>query len=182
MTNGPSRKLSGLWTLGHSKFMDIVHEIESSSSRVTIVVGVALIDDCLTDALSASSAIQEKAFIARCWGEHSSIRDFSQKIDLAACFGIYGLVTHRDLLRLRDMRNEAAHKSRTKAFESARIKGLCRDLVLPDWQSQKRATRVHSDPRDRFIATVSLTTDFLMIWTHVLRSGDGRKRPSVRLP
>src|SRR5260370_27880028 len=150
------------WTLGHGRVLDIVHEIETSSPRVTIVVGIALIDDCLTDALRASSELQDKQFLDRCYGDRGSIRDFSVKVDLGVCFGLYGQATHRDLLKLRNLRNDAAHKTKPKGFQSPWVKGICRDLNLPDWRSERSGKPKLIDPRSRLITTISVLTDYLM--------------------
>ncbi len=166
----PIHHLAKHWTPGHWSVLDIVDEIETYSPRVTIEVGIALIDDCLTDALSAISAVQEKKFIDRCWDSMGSIRDFSQKVDFGVCFGIYGTMTYADLVKLRDMRNQAAHRTVMRTFGSAIIKGICRDLQLPDWKSKVSAIDSITNPRDRFIATVALITDFLMVWTKSVRA------------
>lgn len=170
------------WIIGHGHSLDVVEEIEFYGPRATIIVGVAYIDECLTDALSAKSAVQEPKFLARCWGDRGSIRDFSVKADLGVCFGLYGVVTHNDLLSLRDMRNAAAHKAKAITFASAKIKGSCRDLKLPNWQAERRGFEKPLDARERFIATVALLTSFLMLWTNILQSSEGRKRPSMGLP
>jgi hypothetical protein len=162
---------NGQWTIGHTNVMDIVHEIESSSPRVTMVVGIALLDDCLTSALSACSRLRDKSFLDRCWGERGSIRDFSQKVDLGACFGLYGKITHADLVKMRDIRNQAAHHSRRRDFKSADIKGLCRDLALPDLSGYRHNHIPPKDPRERFIYTVSLVTDFLIAYAYSTELG-----------
>jgi hypothetical protein len=170
------RHLAGQWTLGHARVLDIMREIETASPRVTIMVGVALIDDCLTGALSAYVAIQEQTFTDRCFGEFGSMRDLAQKIDLGAAFGMYGLTTHSDLHKLREMRNEAAHRWRKKAFGSATVKGLCHDLKLPDIEWLRANQGGSTSARARFIYTVSLVTDFLMIMAFLAREADGRPR------
>jgi hypothetical protein len=182
MEDDPLKHLAGHWTLGHYPLLDIVHEIETASPRVTIVVGVALIDDCLSDALAAYAAIQDKAFLARCFGERGSIRDLSQKIDLGAAFGMYGLVTHSDLHKLRDMRNEAAHKTNKRDFGSAVVRGICRDLKIPN-AGLRPNSAVPTDARSRFIYTVSVVTDYLLAAATVVRKLDRRPvYPKFRLP
>lgn len=172
------------WTLGHAGVLEIIEEIENSTPRATIIVGAALIDDCLLKALRAVSPITDATFVNKCFGnlrgQQGSIRDFSQRIDLGAYVGMYGLITHGDLDRIRDMRNAAAHGTKEPTFTSATIKGLCRDLKLPEWQAERRALEVSKDAKARFITNVAFLTDTFMMWNYCLTTH--KTRPSWSLP
>jgi hypothetical protein len=80
------------WSLGHVNLLNIIHEIENSTPRVAVIVGVALIDDCLTDALKSAIKPLPKPHMDRLFGERGSIRDLALKIDLGYLDPIGGAV------------------------------------------------------------------------------------------
>jgi hypothetical protein len=155
------------WSLGHSADFDIIQEIEKGSDRVTIIVGLALIDDKLTDAIKATLHQFENKTVENWFGEHGFYKDFRIKTDIAFMLNVFGTVTYGDLLLLAKARNEVAHKSRHKAFRSASVKGHCRDLKLPDLMGRDVEHLDRTDPRDRFLFTVAKITDHLGLLTYL---------------
>jgi hypothetical protein len=175
----------GHWTLGHGRDFDIIQEIESGSDRVTIIVGLAFVDDRLSDAIRASLQKVGAPTLDKWFGERGYYKDFQIKIDIALMLGIIGKVTYADLILLGRARNEVSHRARHKIFQAATIKGYCRDLKFPerlgkvtdDWTNRK-------DPKERFIFTVSKITDLLGLWTYVATNKLRRRKPPLkaRLP
>ena len=151
------------WTLGHGADWDVIQEIEQGSDRVALIVGVALIDDGLTKALKAFLKRIDKPTLDRWFGVRGVYIDFQKKTDLGMMLGLFGPVTFKDLARLGKARNEAAHETRTKLFQSASIKGICRDLKMPEppYFDRPHSDLNSKDPKDRFLYTVARITDGL---------------------
>ena len=121
----------GHWGLGHVDVFDIIHEIEGTSDRVTIIIGeFPLVDDRLTTAIEASLSQIDNKHLAGWFGERGFYRDFRRKTDIALMLNVFGEITYADLILLSKARNDMAHQSRHK--ESATVKGYCRDLKLPE--------------------------------------------------
>jgi hypothetical protein len=155
------------WTLGHGADWDIIEEINQGSDRIVMVVGLALIDDRLTDALQKKLRHMPKQLLDRWFGQRGTYMDFQKKTDIVFMLNIYGPVTHKDLSLLAQARNEAAHHSRTRLFQGAKIKGICRDLKTPE-QTRFSAAALRldkKDPKDRFLFTVAALTDVLKLLT-----------------
>jgi hypothetical protein len=167
------------WNLGHSGIMDIVHEIETASPRVAVVVGVALLDESLTAALLASVRPMQRPEADKIFGDRGSVRDFSLKADLGYALNLYGPITYSDLRKMRDMRNQLAHKTRIRDFNNATIKGWCRDLKMLDNVKHVEGYKTPIDARPRFIDTVSFLSDALSHCVYMKKEG---KTWSTKLP
>lgn len=164
------------WTLGHSDIMDIIHEIETASPRVAVIVGVSLLDECLTEALKLSVRPMTKPEEERIFGDRGSVRDFSLKVDLGYAFSLYGPLTFLDLRKMRDMRNKLAHKTRIRDFSNQPISGLCRDLKMLHGMSHAKGYVIPKEARRRFIETVSIISETLR--GYVFQKKRGKPWPS----
>jgi hypothetical protein len=154
------------WTLGHGADWDVIEEIEQGSDRVVLIVGVALIDDRLTDALKKWLSRVSPPLLDRWFGLRGTYLDFQKKIDIGFMLELFGPITFKDLSLLARTRNEAAHETRTKLFQAATIKGICRDLKTPEnSHTGLTGTLNQKDPKDRFLFTVARITDNLKLLT-----------------
>jgi hypothetical protein len=153
------------WTLGHGADWDIIEEIEKGSDRVALIVGVALVDDRLTEALKKQLDHVSRPISDRWFGDRGTYIDFQKKADIAFMLKFFGPIAFKDLGLLGRARNEAAHSTRTKLFNAATIKGICHDLQLPShlYNGALIDNPNKKDPKDRFLFTVARLTDYLKL-------------------
>ena len=102
----------------------------SLSDRAVGVIGGALVEIYLTDALTKS--LHPNALTETIFGPTGAIGNFGPKCDLAFLIGLVGAAAHRDLKTIVDIRNAFAHKLSVKDFKSDKTKDLASNLKMAE--------------------------------------------------
>ncbi len=110
----------------------LYEEIERASDRAVGVLAGSIVETHLTKLLQQHlNDPARKVWKAR---SHSSgpFGPFSVKIDLALLVGLISEEAHRDLMNLKNIRNEFAHTLDVVGFEDASIQARCKNFTLVD--------------------------------------------------
>jgi len=111
-------------------FREAIDEIEATSSdRAAAVVAGAFLEDHLTKAIQARMHKNEKIF-REMFRPSGSLGNFGTKVDLGYMIGMYSEKVRRELQTVKEIRNEFAHKLKTKSFDCVRVKALSANLKL----------------------------------------------------
>ena len=145
-----------------NSLLPVMREIEAQSDRGCGIVAAAFIDDTLTEALKSrlrvQTRIEAKTFqsLTRIAGPLGA---FSSKIELGLLIGVYRQEIHRDLHRVRDIRNAFAHRKELRDFKTQNIKDMCdafwinRNLFFVDTHASHPIPKA---ARGRFVHAVKL--------------------------
>jgi DNA-binding MltR family transcriptional regulator len=152
----------------------IVEELDSESDRAVAIVGVALLDEKLRQALEAlfdpGLSTRDRADLFE--GPVAPLGTYAAKTRTARALGFFQDDFQDDLQLLGRIRNRFAHDLSVRSFEDPKISGLCERLrgyktqrmardgtgtPLVQWKSAK-------DARSAFIATVQVAVYLLMIF------------------
>jgi hypothetical protein len=102
-------------------------EIDTSTDRAAAIVSAAFLDDRLAAALKARLH-HNKNITDKMFDPSGPLGSFSAKIDLAFLIGMFTKDSIDDLHIIRNVRNEFAHKLKTKTFNSQRIRDLIKNI------------------------------------------------------
>lgn len=130
-----------------SKFVD---ELRRETDRGLPLVGAALIDEKLPEALNAF-LVRGKAAERLLSDNNGALGTFSSRIDACFALGLIDEFEHQEISLIRKVRNEFAHAKHGLSFQSEPVKGLCSNLKsdLP-----MGANYPINDPRFRFTNAV----------------------------
>ena len=134
------------------KLRGIEDELAAQTDRGAAIIGSAIIEDFLSDALKErlilSSDLRKSLFKA-----NGLLANFSAKIDMAFAVGICSTNLRADLHDIRRIRNRFAHTPEPLRFSDEEIAGWC---------SQFRTVRIDSaDPRRRYLSLCSGISAFM---------------------
>jgi hypothetical protein len=127
-----------------NRFLD---EFQTESDRAAAVLGAALLDDLMSELLSRSLLNSEIA--KKLLGINQSLGAFGARITAARAMGLISNDEHKDLDRVREIRNKFAHRLHGLDFETQQIRDMCghfhcvtgaleRGLFQGDWLSHPR--------------------------------------------
>lgn len=158
-----------------------LRELHSESDRAVALVGGAVVEQCLHDALLVHLH-KDKRLTDRLFHPSSALGSFAIKIDLGYLVGLYGDGARSELNLIRKIRNEFAHNLEVQTFAaepvSSWVNGLkfgeryVGDIMLSpfnvdqsrpfgEWSSWTRiadAKNTLATPRGRFVLSMSALT------------------------
>jgi DNA-binding MltR family transcriptional regulator len=152
------------------------HELAKETDRAVGVLGGAMIDELLQEAIAKSWRTDRSQLTKEVRKE--LLKDggpltFGFKINLAYVSGLLGLSMYSDIKRIKDLRNSFAHrvllkdnqhKKATVTFNSQSIRDSCNNFVLVDRVEVTMDDVVlkTQTARERFLATVVICHVSLM--------------------
>lgn len=118
-----------VWSYRNQDENDAHVEIEGSPDRIAAIVSAAFVDDRLAAALKARLH-NDKKITEKMFDFAGPLGTFSARINLAFLIGMFSKDAVRDLHIIRDVRNEFAHKLKTKSFEAQRVRDLIKNIHI----------------------------------------------------
>ena len=118
------------YTGGNTDISGAIEQLEKDSDRAVGLVGAAIVEHWLTQAIQAR--LHQGDMAERMFRSSGPLGSFSAKIDLAFLMGLIGLEFHGDLVVMKSIRNAFAHKLETATFASKKIRDLCSKFKLVD--------------------------------------------------
>ena len=171
----------GSLTLEHA--LRAISELRQGSDRAVAIVGGALIEIALTEALKIhlhpNKKITDELF--RTTGAFGA---FATKVHLGKLVGLYGAQAHKDLTIVKDIRNAFAHSLEVSDFSTQKIRDWANNLRLCErytmdnenppprpvtiregpigqrdwWLSVTNRNAALSNPRERYLITTQVFT------------------------
>ena len=157
-----------------AQLRQISDELKSGSDRAVAIVGVALLDEMLRQALEAmfhpTLSVRDRADLFE--GPAAALGTYASRTRMARALGLFQDNFQKDLRLLGRVRNRFAHDLAVTSFEEPGIAGLCEQLLgyrtehiardgtatpWVEWRSGK-------DARQAFIATITSAVYLLMIF------------------
>jgi DNA-binding MltR family transcriptional regulator len=120
--------MPGWYVEGKEEFA-AVDELEGASDRASAIVASSLIETRLNQIIHLRLSDEPK-ILKELFRASGPLGNFSTKIDLALLLGLIGKEAHGDLIVLKKVRNEFAHKLDTITFDTLKIQTLCANFVL----------------------------------------------------
>jgi DNA-binding MltR family transcriptional regulator len=118
-----------------------IEDMEATKSdRAAAIVAAALLEERLAEAIK-TKLHREKEVVERLFRPSGPLGSFSAKIDLGFLMGLYSKDAHADLVAIKEIRNEFAHRLRTKNFTSQRVRDLCQNIEVSDWNFEVAPAR-----------------------------------------
>ncbi|MCL4534996.1 MAG: hypothetical protein M1370_07560 [Bacteroidetes bacterium] len=108
-------------------------ELQNESARGAVLIAAAFLDAQLRNLLSRSF-VKNPKIVKKLLGtgrEHAPLSSFSSRIDAAYCLGLISESMYDDLHRIRDIRNNFAHRMHGYSFDDPLIVSWCKSLKLP---------------------------------------------------
>jgi len=109
----------------------IIAEIEGAHDRSAAIVGGALIEQCLEEALIAYLH-HDKNITKELFRPSGAIGAFETKIRLGKLVGLYSDAAYRDLMILKKIRNRFAHEMDASRFEQPPFRDWANNLTFVD--------------------------------------------------
>lgn len=147
------------------------HELNNSVDRVTAIVGCAVIDNSLKDAIQRRLTDNERALKKFFDDKEGPGHDTSAKIQLAHLLGVFSDETRTNLEAITSIRNKFAHRLYIRDFDHQELKQLFERIT-----SYKRIADLpklalfgpqpipdNASRKARFVATV----DYLHFWFQI---------------
>jgi hypothetical protein len=140
----------------------ILKEMREAAPRSAILIGAALLEHSLTDALQNSLRQPENAQERQYFlGERQILSDFSEKIWAAYFLNLIGPKTRQDIDCVREIRNECAHNMNPLTFDTPSIADRCRQLRIGSQSTG--ALETPKNFRVMFMTTVTIITGALLV-------------------
>jgi DNA-binding MltR family transcriptional regulator len=124
----------GVWALMDSD-LSILDVLNFDSDRAVALIIGSMLENRLQTIITIHSHCDpttEKTIFERLLNPAGPLGSFSAKIDIAYIIGIISKPAHHDLVRIKNIRNDFAHKLEIKDFRSQTIRDKARDLHLID--------------------------------------------------
>lgn len=139
----------------YDNWRDILAELEAQSDRGVAIVGAALLDAKLEEALRLSfvPGLPESELKELVDGPAAPLNSFAGKARLAHALGLVGDKSYADLQKIRKVRNRFAHELKVKAFDDALVTSLCDGLLLAELRFEGEPEP--GGPRGRFIRSTA---------------------------
>lgn len=131
-------------------------ELGETNDRVTAIVGQAFLDEHL-EQLITSFLIDSETHIRKLLDDGGRpLGSFGARIEAAYCLGLISKDEYHDLDKIRDIRNDFAHKL-DLSFTDQSVRDRCNELKLPKKTPFFLFERHASEPRNQFTtATIFL--------------------------
>jgi DNA-binding MltR family transcriptional regulator len=156
------------WLLPDPAQRPIVEELEQQTDRGAAIIGAALVETLLRQALESRMRVRtllEKRTAKGLFGTMGPLSSFSAKIDLGLLLGLYPEAVRGDLHRIREVRNEFAHEEEPRDFDYPKISDHCAKFWLPHHlfivATRGGPAGFPADARGRYILTVKLLVTLL---------------------
>jgi hypothetical protein len=156
------------WLLPDPSQQPIVDELEQQTDRGAAIIGAALVENLLRQALQSRMRVAttvEKRTARGLFGTMGPLNSFSAKIDLGVLLGLYDEAVREDLHRIREVRNQFAHEEEPRDFGYPKISGICAKFWLPHHlfivATSGRTQRYPEDARGRYMLTIKLLVALL---------------------
>lgn len=160
--------------------MDVASELARAEDRTCAIVGAAVVEGCLLEALKRTLVPQPEKAINELFGVCGIFGAFGAKIELARLSGLAGADACHDLVKISKIRNTFAHRHDVRSFGHAEVVGKIETLRLPmvrcaeeagfnkkkspnAWVLVRNLKQALADPRDRFLLTIQVLSRGLMI-------------------
>ena len=115
------------------RLLDIIMPLFNESSRGAVLVGVARLDEALSELHIKSielTVVNSKAIINDLFKPYGPLSSLAGKIQIAYAYGLIGADTHADLNRIRKIRNLAAHSDKEFSFESEEVRKRVSEITV----------------------------------------------------
>jgi DNA-binding MltR family transcriptional regulator len=156
------------WLLPDPSQRPIVEELEQQTDRGAAIIGAALVESLLRQALESRMRVRtsvEKRTAKGLFGTMGPLSSFSAKIDLGVLLGLYPEEVRGDLHRIREVRNHFAHEEEPRDFAYPNISDHCSRFWLPHHlfiiATAGGSQAFPPDPRGRYMLTVKLLVSLL---------------------
>lgn len=131
-------------TLKDAKYDALGKEINKQRDRGAAIIAAAVLEDHLLAVIKAKLTTDEK-IEDKMFRGYGPLASFSARIDLGLLLGLYEKDFHKDLHRIREIRNEFAHNLAPLSFRSSQqIRDLCRLLEPPKGASRSFHKTFHA--------------------------------------
>lgn len=121
------------WLLSSEAHRSAIAEIEQlNSDRAAAIVGAAIVETDLRNAIEARLQKVEQKFIDNFFGMDGPMGSFSVKINLGYLLGIYNDCHRKDLMNMAKIRNRFAHLGKSIDFQTDEIRDRCKNLSIVD--------------------------------------------------
>lgn len=125
-----------------TSYREIIDELHNASDRTLAIIGSALVENYLTDAIKRR--LRQHANAAnQLFQPTGAVGAFRSKVCLGFLMGIYEESIFDDLNRVATMRNDFAHKAEPLKFETPKIASQCSALSIVEPQ----VVSLHSEKR-----------------------------------
>ena len=111
--------------------------LQGESDRGAVLIGAAFLDDLLEELLAAVfidptllGSPKERERFGSLFGHGGPAGGFSNRINLAYALGLVSKRDHDDLHRVRDIRNDFAHKLQYTSFEDQSVSARCSGFAI----------------------------------------------------
>ncbi|MGA2501729.1 MAG: MltR family transcriptional regulator [Tepidisphaeraceae bacterium] len=135
----------------------LVDDLARETDRGCALLAAAFVDDVL-DVMLRAAFVDVPDAVNKILGTGRPLESFGARSHLAYCIGLLGNDVYADINLIREIRNDFAHRQPT-SFLAKEIDAKCRRLqcvatIMPD---------EGISPRDRFVATVMMIANHLLI-------------------
>jgi hypothetical protein len=141
----------------------IIQEIHQERDRGAALIAAGFLDRKLTDAIKIHLSDEKETF-NRMFKPSGPLGAFFNKAMLGHMLGLFGSETLGDFENIGRIRNRFAHEPYPIDFTDSQVVGLANKLSLFDrvWSTiPEPNTPKASDPRRRYLETISLAANFL---------------------
>jgi hypothetical protein len=104
-----------------------IGELNTQTDRAVAIIGGSLVEISLTEAITAHLHRNERV-TDELFRPSGALGAFAPKIHLGMLIGIYGHAAHREMLIVKDIRNQFAHSLEIRDFKSEKIKAWTKNL------------------------------------------------------
>ena len=140
----------------------IGEEIRTQTDRGAAIIGAAVVEESLTEAIRAQFAPGHQPQDDLLSGSGPAAT-FSAKSDLAFALGLIGPKTYRDLTLVRKIRNRFAHELEALSFEDQTVANRCTELHWPSTlQWYDGGSKTPAGPRMQYL--IAITEIMRRLW------------------
>lgn len=142
----------------HGKILEI---LQSESQRGGVLLGAAMLDDCLLKLLKGfmvDSAAHEVERLLE-GGLSAPLGSFSARTLIAYCLGLISEDEFKDIEIIRDIRNKFAHNLLEISFDNQSIQDKCKNLTA----SNIIPSNIEFDASSRFLIAVAMLSSRIAI-------------------
>jgi DNA-binding MltR family transcriptional regulator len=134
----------------------LVDDLARETDRGCALLAAAFLDDVL-DVLLRAAFVDAPEAVNKVMGTGRPLESFGSRTHLACCIGLLGNDIYEDLNLLREIRNDFAHRQPT-SFAAREIAAKCQRL-----RCVSTLMADDGEPRDRFVASVVLIANHLLL-------------------
>lgn len=141
----------------------LVSDLEKETDRGAALLGAAFLDDVL-DVMLRGYFIDDPEAVNKLCGMGRPLESFGSRTHLAYCLGLLGKDVYHDVNLVREIRNDFAHRHPAN-FEFPEVKAKCIRLKVVGYIAPDDACTA----RERYVATVMMVANHLMVQTEKLK-------------